>query len=383
VSGDKSKSGCKGVGLYVHIPFCHAKCYYCGFYSEPIENQDSDRLISAVISEMNRYDLAENVQTIYVGGGSPSCLPKEQLLRLVGELSSRCQQADEFTVEVNPGQVEEGIPVKLCELGVNRFSIGAQSFVQSELDFLGRGHLVNSITQAVSTARKSGYENISLDLIFAVPGSNPDSWRFNLQSVIDLEVEHISAYSLSYEDGTKLKKDMADGKVVPVEEDTDRDMYELAIDMLNNVGFIQYEISNFAKAGFQCRHNLGYWANDDYVGVGPNASSYLDGQRTSNIADINQYIHLIEQGMEVKTEAEKLNAVEFACETAVLNLRRLCGVYFDEFEVKTGFDFQELFSEVIDKYEKPGLIELTKERVCLSRKAFAIADSVLCDFAAV
>jgi len=377
----KSCSTCPG--LYVHIPFCRTKCRYCGFFSEPIEKYDAAAVISAMIVELERYNPFEEIKTIYIGGGSPSCLPKEQLLQLISRLTALCPAAREFTIEINPGQVNQNLLSELKKSGVNRLSIGSQSFIQQELDFLGRSHTVSSINESVKQGRQAGFENISLDLIFAIPGSCIDSWKHNLQSAIQLNVEHISAYSLTFEDDTPLSQDLAAGIVEPVDEDTDRAMYELTIDMLQNAGLLQYEISNFAKKGFECRHNLGYWANNGYIGIGPAAASYLNGIRTTNYNDINKYAEAIQRGESSVQESEKLNDNEMACETAVLNLRRRCGIDLDEFKTRTGFDAMKLFAEPIRKYKKLGLINIADRKIFLTREALPIADSILCDFAAV
>jgi len=365
--------------LYVHIPFCATKCRYCGFYSEPIANHDSGRLVSAILKEMSRYDLGKNIKTVYIGGGSPSCLPEEQLLLLVGG----CPKAEEFTIEVNPGQTNEKILRQLRRFGVNRLSIGAQSFNQNELDFLGRSHTVGCIEDAVRRGRQAGFENISLDLIFAIPGSTLKSWKYSLKSAIDLGVEHISAYSLTYEEGTPMQKAVESGEVVPLDEETDRVMYETAIDELKKTGFEQYEISNFARKGCQCRHNLTYWENKPYIGIGPGASSYRKGVRSTNVADIKKYVELIETDGSTTAESQVFNPVEIACETAVLNLRRRCGIDLGEFRKQTGFDAMELFAEPIGRYQKLRLLEVKAGQVFLARKALPIADSVLCDFASV
>lgn len=384
MNGEKSR--CEAAGLYVHIPFCDTKCRYCDFYSEPIKDHDTDRLVSAIITELHRYDSAFSVgtvQTVYIGGGSPSCLPKEQLMRLVGEIISRRPGLEEFTIEVNPGQVSRDVLGELRKAGVNRLSIGAQSFNQSELDSLGRRHSVADINRAVRAAKQAGFENISLDLIFAIPGSILELWKYSLHSAIGLGVQHISAYSLTYEEGTPLERAVAAGKVEPIDEETDRTMYETAIDELEQAGFEQYEISNFARGGFQCRHNLHYWANRPYIGIGPAAGSYWQGRRTINIADIRRYIEAIEQGRDAAAENEIPDPVEVACETAVLNLRRRCGIEPAEFKTKTGFDAMELFAEPIERYRKTGLLETANGRLFLTRQALPIADSVLCDFSSV
>jgi oxygen-independent coproporphyrinogen-3 oxidase len=384
MSGDYNLKSCSdGTGLYVHVPFCRTKCRYCSFYSEPIANYDAGAIVSAMIAEIQRYELGESIKTIYIGGGSPSALTQELMLRLVNHLTLRCQVAEEFTVEVNPGQVDKTLLKELRRAGVNRLSIGAQSFIQRELNFLGRSHSVDCIRESVQQGRSAGFDNINLDLIFAVPGSHLDSWKQNLRSAIELAIDHVSAYSLTYEDQTPLGMDLAAGLIKPVDEDTDRAMYELTIDELARAGIDQYEISNFARDGFQCRHNLNYWANGSYIGIGPGATSYLQGARSKNYADISKYAEAVRSDAGTIESSETLSEQERACETAVLNLRRRRGIDLVEFNIRTGFDAMQLFAEPIRRYQKLGLINTDHGRVFLTRQAFGIADSILCDFATI
>jgi oxygen-independent coproporphyrinogen-3 oxidase len=336
-----------------------------------------------MLTELERYELGENIKNLYIGGGSPSSLPPELLLQLVNQLALRCPTAEEFTIEVNPGQVDETMLKELRKTGVNRLSIGAQSFIQQELDFLGRTHTVDSIRKSVRQGRTAGFDNINLDLIFAIPGSNLDTWKQNLRSAVELRVNHISAYALTCEDHTPLGREIASGRIDPVDEDTDRAMYELAIDELEKAGFHQYEISNFAKDGFQCRHNLNYWANGSYIGIGPSAASYLNGTRSTNYSDIGKYVRAIESGRRPVEERETLTGIERACETAVLNLRRRRGIDLEEFKTHTCFNAAQLFAAPISTYQKQGLINAENGHVFLTRSALAIADSILCDFADV
>jgi oxygen-independent coproporphyrinogen-3 oxidase len=369
-------------GLYVHVPFCIKKCPYCAFYSEPIGDRDPERFVSAVIAEMNLYSGAD-VSTISIGGGSPSCLPVDTLMRLVEESLSTFTKTQEFTVEVNPSQASGDLLKRLYTSGVNRLSIGGQSFSENELTTLGRLHGPDEIDVAVRQGRDAGFANISLDLIFAIPGSTTDSWRYSLDAAISLGVEHISAYSLTYEKGTQLSEKKESGAINIVDERLDRAMYETAIDVLQAAGFGQYEISNFAKAGFQCKHNVGYWQNREFIGLGPAAGSWFDGKRTMNIADINGYLDAVESGKAAAAEIEESLVEEIACETMVLGLRMIEGVELDEFKDRTGFDAMELFAEPIGQNQCQGLIEIADGRLHLTRKALPIADTVLCDFAAV
>ena len=367
----------------MHVPFCRAKCRYCGFYSRPVAEYDAGAVVSTMIAEMEQLESGDGIKTIYIGGGSPSALEREHLLRLIARAKRQCPAAAEFTVEVNPGQVDMELLRELCKAGVNRLSVGAQSFTQRELDFLGRTHTVECTRRVLRQGRSAGFDNISLDLIFAVPGTGLDSWKQNLLSAIELQPDHISAYGLSYEHGTPLSRDLAAGLVEAVDEDTDRAMFELTIDELAGAGIEQYEISNFARGGFECRHNLNYWANGSYAGIGPGAASYLHGTRSSNFADIDKYVRAVTSGESTVESSETLGDLERACETAVLNLRRRRGIDLAEFERQTGYDALELFAEPIQRYQNLDLIEKDSGKVSLTRQALGIANSILCDFAIV
>jgi oxygen-independent coproporphyrinogen-3 oxidase len=372
------------IALYVHIPFCTAKCRYCGFYSVPIADPDVSSLIKALLKELDSYKLPKNfVYTIYIGGGSPTCIHDEQLFFLISELVTRAGKPIEFTVEVNPAQVTVDILSTLHSLGVNRLSIGVQSFNTKELKFLGRPYCPKDILKAVSDGRAAGFANISLDLIFAIPGQTLAAWRKTLKSTIELGVEHVSAYSLSYEKGTPLYKQLQSGCIKRLDEETDRNMYEMAIEMLNTAGIEQYEISNFARSGFECRHNLTYWANRPWIGIGPAAASYWQGIRTTNVSDVRSYLDVVERGQRPVVETETPDVRETACQTAILNLRRVKGINLREFRQQTGFGALELFAEPIARYKSLGLIAATADSVHLTADALSIADSILCDFAAL
>ncbi len=368
------------ISLYVHIPFCTSKCRYCSFYSEPVGKHDTKRFVKSLISELDTYLFDGPVRTIYIGGGSPTCLGHKLLRTLVKAIVSHCNTPAEFTVEVNPGQVDYKLLKKLRKLKVNRLSIGGQSFNQEELDFLGRTHTPDDIEKAVVDARKAGFENISLDLIFAIPGGREDFWMRSLRSAFYLGPQHISAYSLTYESGTPLYDDCQTGKVKPVSEEADAGQYEFAINELAGAGFEQYEISNFARGGFTCRHNMTYWQNTTYVGIGPAAASFYNNKRTQNVSSIVEYIRAIEDGRLPVAQSQVLTPLEIACETAVLNLRRIEGIDLEQFAEQTDYDLEKLFPRSIDRLYCQGLIEVLQGRLSLTRKALPIADTVLTDF---
>lgn len=369
------------LSVYVHIPFCVRKCRYCSFYSVPPDAQLLPSFLNAVPAELDLYAVDLPVETLYVGGGSPSLLPADHLIPFLRGLQSRTSPITEWTVEINPAQADQKLLIQLKDLGVNRLSIGAQSFRQKDLDFLGRLHRAQDIGRSVALARTAGFENIGLDLIYAIPGSSLKSWKQTLRQALNLGIQHISAYSLTFEKGTPLYKDLQSGKVTPVDEDTDRAMYDTAIDLLTAAGFEHYEISNFARPGFACRHNLRYWDNRPWIGLGPSAASWFAGRRTTNIADLQKYIAAIEKGDFAFDEIQTPSPAQIACETAVLNLRKTAGIDRQVFQQQTGFDPLELFAEPIAKYTALGLLTADSDMIRLTPAALPIADSVLCDFA--
>ncbi|UCD49523.1 MAG: radical SAM family heme chaperone HemW [Phycisphaerales bacterium] len=367
-------------GLYLHVPFCHEKCRYCGFYSERLRSHDPSSLVAALLAELDRYRDVRSVRTVYIGGGSPTSLPPELLAEIITAIKARWPAPEEFTVECNPGQTDERVVSMLRHHGVDRLSLGVQSFHAKELAFLGRRHSVERAIESVRVAQRLGFDHVSIDLVFAIPGSTLVSWRRCLQSAAALGVQHISAYSLSYEPGTPLEVARRAGQFRTIDEETDRAMYEMAIDFLGSAGFAQYEISNFAQSGYACLHNQGYWQNRPYIGIGPAAGSYWQGRRTVNFADIRQYIQRIEAGSDAYELSAHPDRNERLCETAVLNLRTREGVDLAAFERCTGVDFRRAFEVPLRRHNRGGLIEISDDRVRLTRNALAVADSVLCDF---
>jgi len=296
---------------------------------------------------------------------------------------AKIKSGNEFTIEVNPGQTNAELFKKLKTTGVNRISIGAQSFNDKELEFLGRIHNVADIVRCVEDARKAGFENISIDLIFAIPGQTTTDWKHSLDEAVRLAPPHISAYSLTYEGDTPLVRALAAGQIEIIDEETDAVMYESAMDTLETAGLVQYEISNFAKAGFECRHNLRYWLNKSYIGLGPAAAGCYDGKRTENVADVQRWLEAIDAGRFAYETQQSLSAEDIACETAVLNLRTRFGIEPVAFERQTGYDIQKLFAAPVMRHLNAGLLEWHEGRLRLTRAALPIADKVLCDFAAI
>ncbi len=371
-------------GLYVHVPFCETKCGYCDFYSVPLGDRQTAPLVRAIVRELEQRESsgAGPFHTIFVGGGTPTLLPKDSLELLFERLSevARRDGVGEFSVEANPATVDEAKVRLLVEAGVNRMSFGGQSFHQRELDVLERLHCPEEIAPGIQLAREGGIERINLDLIFGIPGQTQASWRESLRRAVDLGVGHLACYGLTYEPGTPLTAQLHDGKVAQCDNDLEADLYLLAIEYLASCGFEQYEISNFAKPGCRCAHNLIYWSNEPYVGVGPSAASYVDGARFKNVPHIETYISNVDNGRHPWREEERLSGRERAGETAMLQLRLNRGIDVAAFERSVGLDPLELYAEQIREHGAAGLLEHTPEYIRLTKAGRLLVDRVIRDF---
>jgi oxygen-independent coproporphyrinogen-3 oxidase len=380
---DAVRSESPDCSVYIHVPFCVRKCRYCAFYSVAAGAEVQQEYLRAVKREWAMYKTTPPLSTIFIGGGSPSAMERTLLYDLIEWIGQYRQPNTEFTLEVNPGQTDSSFFTELYRRGVNRISIGAQSFLDKELSFLGRIHTAAEIGRCITDARNAEFENIGLDLIFALPDSTLSDWTESLEKAITLNPKHLSAYSLTYEGDTPLVRGVQAGHIVPVDEELDRAMYEHTIDTFEAAGFAQYEISNFAQPGWECKHNLRYWQNQPYIGLGPAAASCYQGKRMENIADLGAYLQSIHNNSFAYESEHILSPQEIACETAVLNLRTRTGIDPVAFERQTGFDFQQLFADAISEHLAQGNLEWHNGRLRLTREALAIADKVMCDFASI
>lgn len=305
----------------------------------------------------------------------------EPLKKIFISLRKFSNKAIEFTIEANPESLTEEKLSLFLDEGVNRISIGAQSFDNSKLKRLGRLHDGPCAVEAVAKARKIGFKNIGIDLIFGVWDEIVSSWKDDLKIAADLPITHISCYSLTYEPLTLIKECVKNGSIIPLPEERSADMYNLAISYLADKGFAQYEISNFAKSGFCCKHNYVYWNNDPYTGLGPSAVSYADGVRRENIPEVSGYIDKVRSGLQPLGSSEKLLPEEKAKETAAVKIRTMEGIDFDWFKKKTGFGLPDLERKVLPKLITDGLIEYSKvslaaQGVRLTRKGILFCDTV-------
>ena len=309
--------------LYIHIPFCKSRCVYCGFYSTTgLELRE--RYVDALCREMEIRGERNDIETIYLGGGTPSQLSIEQLQRLFIYINKVKEDA-EITIEMNPDDVTAEFASELQQLGVNRVSMGAQTFNDERLRFLHRRHNAKQVHQAVETLRQAGFKNISIDLMYGFPEETLDDWKADIEEALSLDVEHISSYCLMYEEGTPLYQLLEQGKVSEVDEELERQMYYTLKDRLEAAGYEHYEISNFARPGFRSRHNSSYWQGIPYIGIGAAAHSYDINTRSWNIADIRQYITGIEQGQRLY-ESETLDEVTRYNDAVTVALRTCEGL---------------------------------------------------------
>ncbi len=370
------------IPLYIHIPFCRKKCNYCDFYSIEYNYGLAKAYIDLIISQIKPYESrGYQFKTVFIGGGTPSVLDRGLLAQLLKNIDFSF--AEEVTIEANPESLDIDKLSLIRELGVNRLSIGVQSFDDDTLKFLGRLHSGRQALNAVELAANSGFKNISIDLIFAVPSQRLKSWKDELDLAVKQPIQHISAYSLTYESGTPLYKRLQNKEFKPVSSDTEAGIYGYAIDFLESRGFNQYEISNFAKPGFECKHNLSYWSNSPYIGLGPAAVTYIGGERKKYIGDIYIYIDKLRQNKEegLFIERESLSVLQKAKETAVLNIRRKQGVDFGEFKENTGFNFLQIYKSDVDKLVDEKVVEFKKNNgsvygARLTKKGFFLADYV-------
>ena len=375
----------KGLGIYIHIPFCVSKCKYCDFYSlSGVDEQGKDRYVQALCCHMSEYKLqAKNyvVTSVYFGGGTPSLLTEKQLKTIMKSvkknfrMSSRC----EISMEVNPGTVDQEKLKAIKKLGVNRLSIGAQSFNDVELITCGRIHTHGDIYDCVNAARNAKFDNISLDLIYGLPGQTKESLFDNLKNAFELKVDHISLYGLKIEDGTPFWYDRHNLSLP--DEDTESEMYFECVEKLRHAGFRQYEISNFAKRHKACKHNLRYWNCDEYLGFGPAAHSYFGGKRFSFKRDVRLYTDSFDEKVKVNEtlvdEYVDIPPQARIAEYVMLRFRLFEGLNLAKFQKRFGRSFEELYYDKMRPYINSGHIVKTKTGYAFSLSGMYVSNYIL------
>ncbi|MEW4354062.1 radical SAM family heme chaperone HemW [Streptococcus pneumoniae] len=366
----------KPTSAYVHIPFCTQICYYCDFSKVFIKNQPVDSYLEHLIREFDSYEI-EKLRTLYIGGGTPTALSASQLDFLLRHLTENLNLSflEELTIEANPGDLDEEKIAVLKDSPVNRVSLGVQTFDNRMLKKIGRSHQEQDIYENITNLKKAGFDNISIDLIYALPKQTMEQVQENVAKALSLDIPHMSLYSLILENHTVFMNRMRRGKLPLPKEDLEAEMFEYIITELKKAGFDHYEISNFSKPGFESRHNLMYWDNAEYYGLGAGASGYVNGVRYKNHGPIRHYLEAVEAGNARITE-EHLTLKEKMEEEMFLGLRKKSGVSKRRFEEKFETSFEKLYGEVVETLTTQGLLVLDKDIVRMTQKGLFLGDTV-------
>ncbi|HHE1045527.1 TPA: radical SAM family heme chaperone HemW [Streptococcus agalactiae] len=366
----------KPTSAYVHIPFCTQICYYCDFSKVFIKNQPVDAYLQALIREFRSYDITE-LRTLYIGGGTPTSISAVQLDYLLTELSRdlNLNTLEEFTIEANPGDLTVDKIEVLQKSAVNRVSLGVQTFNDKHLKRIGRSHNEAQIYSTIDALKTAGFQNISIDLIYALPGQTMDDVRSNVAKALSLNIPHLSLYSLILEHHTVFMNKMRRGKLHLPTEDLETEMFEYIISEMERNGFEHYEISNFTKPGFESRHNLMYWDNVEYYGVGAGASGYLDGIRYRNRGPIQHYLKGVSEG-NARLSEEVLSKNEMMEEELFLGLRKKEGVSIGKFEQKFGTSFEKRYGQIVQELQSDGLLKENNGFIQMTKKGLFLGDTV-------
>ncbi|ULB33317.1 MULTISPECIES: radical SAM family heme chaperone HemW [Proteiniphilum] len=368
-------------GIYLHIPFCKTRCIYCDFYSGTNESQ-KNAFLEALCreAEIRKAEVTEPVQTIYFGGGTPSRLDRKHFEQIF-EILFGCFEvnpAAEITVEANPDDLTDEYISMLAQLPVNRISIGIQSFNNDELKFLSRRHSAEQAAESVKRCQQQGFANISIDLMYGLPGQTMKIWENNLKQAIGLNIEHISAYHLIYEERTRIYSLLKAGKIKPVDEDASTAMFALLIDMLISQGFIHYEISAFGKEGYFSQHNSSYWKGVKYLGLGPSAHSYDGDNRTRNIASLDRYIKGVSAGSPER-DTEHLSLIEKYNEFIITGLRTMWGIDLEVLKCNFGNELHHYCIGNAQKFIDMKLLTAENHTLKLTREGIFISDGIMSD----
>lgn len=388
------------LSLYLHIPFCRKKCHYCDFLSGPAEAEVQEAYVKGLCGEIAREANGYTdrfVDTVFLGGGTPSLLTPKQISELFEQLrrSFRILPTAEISMEANPGTLDREKLVACGRAGVNRLSIGLQSSHNEELKLLGRIHTWEDFLQSWELVRREGFENVNIDLMSALPGQTAESYGNTLKRVLELEPEHISAYSLIVEEGTLFHEWFGEEgcgskvrepsvfrpKAELPDEETDRQMYELTRQMLGEAGYERYEISNYSRPGYECRHNVGYWTGKEYLGLGLGASSYIDHRRFEREGDLQTYLHKTKAGISTALSPQILSGQDEMEEFMFLGLRLMKGVSEDTFLKRFGISMRERYGKTIRELEAKGLLEWQSEgRLALTKFGIDVSNLVFGEF---
>lgn len=373
------------LALYIHIPFCESKCKYCDFTSFRGNEETIEEYIMALNRELEIYSEKikdEKIRTIFFGGGTPSSIKPKYIYSLMENIykNYRTEDLGEISLESNPGSIDTEKAKIYRQAGINRISMGAQSFNNEILRSIGRSHSEKDIYRSLDILRDQGFENINLDLMHSLPNQSLEDMILSIEKASSLKIPHISNYSLILEEGTGLYREYLEGKYQVLDEKLDREMYKKSREALKARGYGHYEISNFAKAGHECLHNLVYWNIEPYLGLGLSSHSNYRGERFSNSLNIRDYIGNLSQGRLAVVEREKISNQEEIAEYAIMGFRKISGIDKNKFKERFQLNFDNYYFEEIKKNLEAGLLINEKNRVCLSEKGLDLLGQVELDF---
>lgn len=370
----------KELELYIHIPFCVRKCAYCDFLSGPADYEAQRSYKEALIREIEHVEsfADSEVSSIFIGGGTPSVFSEQWMAEVLEKVYTHftVRQDAEISIEANPGTVNLKKLAVYRQAGINRISFGCQSADNRELKMLGRIHTWEEFLESFSMAREAGFSNINVDLMSGLPGQSLQSWEESLHKTAQLKPEHISAYSLIVEEGTPF----ASQKLELPEEEEERKMYERTREILEDWGYHQYEISNYARPGRECRHNLGYWQRKEYLGLGLGSASLVGETRFSNTRNMENYLNNSDSAAKIREEREILTVQEQMEEFMFLGLRMTEGISVTEFREVFGVFLEQIYGKVLEKYKKLELLEERGGRLRLTRRGISVSNPILADF---
>lgn len=371
----------KSIALYIHIPFCKQKCFYCDFPSYASKERYMERYIDALIIELKNKTKNKKIKSIFIGGGTPSYLRIDLLDKFLNEIQNINKVKNyEFSIECNPGTLSLDKLKVMKKYGVNRLSFGLQAVQNESLKKIGRIHTFEEFKSNLINARECGFNNINIDLMFGLPNQTIEDWIETLEKVCQLQPEHISAYSLIIEEDTPFYQMKEKGLLHLPNEDEEREMYILTKKILGEYNYNQYEISNYSKDGYQCEHNKCYWKCEEYIGIGSSASSYIDNKRITNIKDVESYINKVDNGKNYIQDEYKNTIKDNIEEFVFMGLRLIKGIDKEEFKKRFKEEIYSIYGEVIEKNKKDGLIVENKNKIFLSEKGIELSNFVMSDF---
>lgn len=359
------------LSIYIHIPFCVSKCFYCDFLSFKRTEFDTDIYVKAILKEIKAFNLeGYSIKTVYIGGGTPTILKPSDIYKMLNcfEISS----GTEITIEANPGTLSRDMLQELKSIGINRLSIGLQAWQDRLLRILGRVHTNQEFLESYNYAVQSGFSNISVDIMFGLPTQTMEDLDSTIQKITDLDIQHISAYSLILEEGTKFFN-IYD----PIDEDLELCMYEHVIRELEQKGYDRYEISNFAKSGFESKHNTVYWKRNNYVGFGLGAHSFVNGVRYSNTDVYEQYIN---NPLDTKQDIEKISIQDAMSEFIFLGLRMTQGISVQQFQQLFGESIFDIYGNKLEFFKENGFLMYDKSKIALTAKGFYVSNNIFSEF---